>query len=352
MILGRITLFDGPGTAFRIMDLPSLPEPGPGECLVRIRLATLCGSDLHTRAGRRHGPVPCILGHEAVGEVVAAGAGFDRSLMGRRVTWTLTDQCGVCAPCSQWGLPQKCERLFKYGHAAHADGSGLNGCYATHILLRSGTTVVPVPDSVPDAAAASANCALATMVAVRRTLPPPGNLAVIQGAGLLGLYGCALLRSAGWPRVVVVDPQPDRLAWVGEMGGIPSTTSATHLVPHGSADVVIEVCGHSSVIPEGLQMLRPGGHYAWAGMVHPHSLVDLTGEAVIRGCITIRGSHNYTPADLHEAIRFLEVHGTKMPWDRMVSAPFALEALDQAFALAESSKWLRVSIDPRLPPPN
>jgi len=61
--------------------------------------------------------------------------------------------------------------FYKYGHAALTDGSGLNGCYASHIVLRPGTQIMTVPEALPDAIAAPANCALATIVNALETLP-------------------------------------------------------------------------------------------------------------------------------------------------------------------------------------
>ena len=116
-------VFDGPGQPFRPEQYP-LPTPGPGERIVAIRCATLCGSDVHTVEGRRHEPTPAILGHEGIGEVIAAGTGVEHDL-GRRVTWTLADSCGQCRFCQQLDLPQKCDDLFKYGHASLTDGTGL-----------------------------------------------------------------------------------------------------------------------------------------------------------------------------------------------------------------------------------
>jgi threonine dehydrogenase-like Zn-dependent dehydrogenase len=72
-----------------------------------------------------------------------------------------------------------------------------------------------------DSIAAPANCALATMVAATEILPKPCDVAVIQGAGLLGIYGCALLRNRGTRRVVVVDTELERLKLVEEFGGSP-----------------------------------------------------------------------------------------------------------------------------------
>ncbi|MFN0067014.1 MAG: zinc-binding dehydrogenase [Limisphaerales bacterium] len=349
MSTARVAIFHGPGEPFTLSErlLPAALEPG--QVLAAISLATVCGSDLHTVAGRRREPAPAVLGHEAVGRVLAVGAGRDPALVGRRVSWTLADSCGACPACREWALPQKCARLFKYGHAPLDEGAGLDGCYATHVVLRSGTTVVPVPDTVPDALAASANCALATMVAATEPFRGDGTTAVIQGAGLLGLYACALLRAAGWRRIIVVDAVPARLEIVPALGGEPAVGTAAEAVPEGTADAVIEACGQASVIAEGVRLLRPGGHYAVAGLVHPAGNLDLSGETLVRKCLTIRGTHNYAPRHLEAAVQFLACQGAGLPADRLVSPPLPLAEIGAAFALAASGAWPRVAIRPDLP---
>ena len=343
-----ISVFRGVGQPFERVERP-IPEPGPGEAVVALDLSTLCGSDLHTLRGRRHGPVPTILGHEGVGRVVAIGEGKESSWLGRRVSWTLTDSCGACRPCAAWGIPQKCINLLKYGHAPLTASGGLHGCYASHLTLRKGTHLVEVPAALPDAVAAPANCALATMVAVAESLPPPGDMAVVQGAGLLGLYGCALLRMAGWPTVFVVDHQPQRLTAVPRFGGTPVLAADSSPIPRDEVDVVVEVCGSAHAIPEGLRWLRPGGHYALAGMVHPDSALSLTGESLIRKCLTLRGFHNYAPRHLMSAINFLDRHRDTHPWESLVSPPMPLSRLEEAFALAQSGRWCRVAVTAREP---
>lgn len=337
----KVAIFDGPGRPFRLADLPIPSRLDPGELVVEVSLATICGSDLHTHAGTRREPTPCVLGHEGVGTVVAAAA--DRDVwMGKRVTWSSTDSCGRCPACTTWGLPQKCERVFKYGHASVAEAGGLHGSYASHLVIRGGTHLVQVPDHVPDSVAASLNCSLATMANVTEHLPDPCRVAVVQGAGLLGLHGCGLLRAAGVDRVIVVDPDEGRLARVADFGGEPARSRE---VPDRSADVVIEVAGAAAVVLEGLRMLRPGGHYLFVGLVHPQSLLDLSGEAIIRGCFSLRGFHNYAPRHLDRAVDFVG-HST-LPWSSLVSPPLPLASLEEAFALASTRRWPRVAISTR-----
>lgn len=346
MRFAQIAVFEGHGRPIRIATHPLPERLDEGEVLVAISLATVCGSDLHTLEGRRNEPVPSVLGHEAVGRIAAMGPGRPGWRLGERVTWTLADSCGCCRPCSEWDLPQKCDRLFKYGHAALSDGSGLNGCYASHIILRRGTEVVRLPDGIVDAMAAPVNCALATMIAAVETLPSTCRTVVVQGAGLLGLYGCALLRARGVPRVVLVDLNASRLALAKAFGGEAVEGSALGCVPPGGADAVFEVAGTSSVIPEGMRLLRPGGHYVWVGMVHPESRLELTGKSVIRKCLQIRGIHNYAPRHLRAAVAFLAETQSAYPWNRLVSPPLPLTRLEDAVRLARTGMWARVGVVP------
>jgi threonine dehydrogenase-like Zn-dependent dehydrogenase len=180
------------------------------------------------------------------------------------------------------------------------------------------------------------------MVNVTEQLPAPCDVAVIQGAGLLGLHGCALLRAAGVGRVIVVDTDEARLGRVADFGGEPRHSGDVH--PQ-SADLVIETAGVPDIVSEGLRMLRPGGHYLFVGMVHPDSALNITGEAIIRGCVSLRGFHNYAPRHLDLAVAFLGA--SSLPWFSLVSPPLSLERLDEGFALAATRRWARVAVSMR-----
>lgn len=339
----HVQFFYGPGRPFVPGYVPLPDSLQTGAVLVEISLATVCGSDLHTVDGRRSAPTPCILGHEAVGHVVqSARPGVSA---GQRVTWTLADSCGHCAPCARWHLPQKCDHLFKYGHAAFNDGSGLNGCYASHIVLRPGTQILEVPDNLPDSIAAPANCALATIINALEILPDPCETALVQGGGLLGLYAVAWLRHRGVRQVFCTDLSARRLELISAFGGTGLTAGGGEPVPD-NVDLVLEVTGVSSVVAEGVRALRPGGHYIWAGMVHPDTALDLTGEAVLRKCLTLRGVHNYAPHHLATGLDFLAKNHHRLPFAELTSPPLPLDQLNEALNLTRAREWQRVAIRP------
>ena len=89
---------------------------------------------------------------------------------GDRATFCVADNCGQCEYCLN-GLSQKCKSLFKYGHAAMSNGSGFNGSYASHIIIRKGTHMKKLPDEISDSLGSSINCALATMVNCVDSIP-------------------------------------------------------------------------------------------------------------------------------------------------------------------------------------
>ena len=115
------------------------------------------------------------------------------------------------------------------------------------------------------------------------------------------------------------------------------------MAPQG-VDAVIEVAGVAALVPEGIRLLRPGGYYCLVGMVHPNSRLDLTGEQIIRKCLTIYGIHNYGPQHLDRAVQFLEQTGDKYPYASLVSAPVPLQHLTDGIKLAKTQQWSRVSV--------
>ena len=356
---GERVVFQGPAIELCLTtEQAELPKIKEGEILGQIKAATICGSDLHTFLGKRNEPFPSILGHEGVVEVVDHACDNPDINKGDRLTFTIADFCQNCERCDS-NLHQKCYSLFKYGHSHLSDGTGWNGCYASHIVLRKGTHVTKLPDNLPSRIAAPLNCALATMV---NAVSPVVDLnclekerktngkktALIQGAGLLGLYASILFKEAGYKEIFCSDIHHDRLDMAAKFGALPIKLGSEeeHSLKNESCDVVLEACGVKSVFNEGLRVVKPGGTYVLTGMVHPDSKLDVTAEQIIRKCLTIHGIHNYGPTHLDQAVKFLSDTIDKYPYDDLISPSYSLHEINEAVELAKSQQYFRVCIEP------
>lgn len=333
-----------------------IPKPRPGELLVEVTCCTLCGSDLHTYRGQRSAPLPTILGHEIVGRVMQAGELFPGGFRpGERVTWSLCSSCGDCFYCRE-GIPQKCVELFKYGHQA-LDQSPLSGGLASYCLIRPGTAVHRIPDSLSDEEACPANCATATvMAAIRSAGDIQGQNVLIFGAGMLGLTAVAAARYRGAKTVFVVDLSHERLERAEEFGADVTILAGNSKEPladiiaqgtegHGP-DVVLEFSGVPAAVSDALRLCRIGGRIILVGTVFPTDPVLVEPEKLVRRMLTLQGVHNYTPNDLAAGLEFLASRQDSSDFASLVKHSFPLDEVDQAFRFAIENNPIRVAVRP------
>jgi len=319
-----------------------LPTLAQGEALVRIRCATICGSDLHTIFGRRAEPTPCILGHEMVANLIEANQVTDYYgnpiPLGTRITWSMLLSCNHCFFC-KLGLPSKCEQIFKFGHQQLASHHPLSGAFAEHCHLPSGTAIFLVPDNIPDEVAACANCATSTVAAVLRHAGLVSGLnVVVMGAGMLGLTACAMASWAGAASVVVIDPNHHRLALAPQFG------ATLENKPNPGFDLALEFAGTPQACEQALNSLRPGGHLILAGSVSPSAPIQISPEFIVRRMLRITGVYNYKPEDLATALHFLAQSQHRFPFASLVGQRFTLAEINTAIAFAERERPPRVAI--------
>ena len=358
-----IALFHGAGQPFELCER-NIAAPNIDEVLVQVSLATICGSDLHTFTGRRTAPVPCVLGHEAVGRIArptqVRDAYGEPLHEGDRVTWSIMAACGQCDYCNEWNLPQKCERLFKYGHARSETPYFLNGGFSDQICLRPGTAIYRLPDTVSDVQAVPLNCALATVLGGLATVEPiEGSSAVVQGAGLLGIYAVCCLRERGFEIVACVDRVAERLR-IAETFGATHTFNfledsaieigeALHDLTGGrGVDFAVEVSGAEAALVNSLDWLGIGGNCLTLGYVFPHADVTVDAHKIVTKCLTVRGNHNYHPSALGDALRFVEETQERYPFEELVGVVYPLGDINAAFNRAMQGDLIRVGINPNL----
>ncbi len=349
-------LFHHPSQQLELRQV-AVPRPRGGEVLVRVLGCTLCGSDVHTVSGRRSSPVPSVLGHEIVGEIVEFGqdapfpdlAGAPLRV-GDRVTWAIVAHCGECFYC-QRDLPQKCLRGVKYGHEPFTDRRALTGGLAEYCLLAAGTSFVRLPAELPLEVACPANCATATVAAA---IEAAGSLAgrnvCVLGAGMLGLTACAMAHLRGAATVIAVEPNATRREQALRFG-------ASHAIaPEGLAaiaaqitdghglDVALELSGASAAFTGACPVLRIGGILILVGAVFPGPMVPVSPEQIVRRNLTIRGVHNYAPKDLGTAVEFLMAAHERFALHELVGPWYPLKDVNLAFEQANDPSHLRVGV--------
>jgi alcohol dehydrogenase len=261
--------------------------------------------------------------------------------------------CGSCFFCLD-GLPQKCERLFKYGHERTSDRHPLSGGLADYCHLVAGTAIFRVPPDLPDVVACPANCATATVAAAMRYAGPcDGRVVLVQGAGMLGLTAAAMAASGGAPEVIVCDKLAERLLRAGRFGatrtvraddGDALRAAVAQATSGRGVDVAIDASGDPAAMEAGIELLRIGGRYVWVGAVFPVRPLAVSAETVVRKVLSIQGVHNYAPKDLRSALDFLQHRRAQFPFEGLVAETFALEDANAAFLRASQSGALRVAV--------
>ena len=363
MRTARAMVYEAPNTPFVAKEYP-LRAARAREVLVRITMSTICRSDIHSYQGHRPNPCPGILGHEIIGIVDQLGEEVrydmrgDPLAVGDRITWTEYFFDGECYYRDVLDMPQKCYGVRKYGHDLAEEPPHFLGGFAEYCYIVPGTGILKLPGELSDEEAAPLNCGVATMAAVTEAAAVGlGDAVVVQGLGLLGLYGCAMAKARGARLVIGLDTLPDRLAIAKRFGADHcidiSACSAAGLTdkvrdrcrPDG-ADVVIEVCGVPDVIPSGLDMLRTGGRYVLGGLVSPGADVNIDANVLVKKWITLRGIHNYHPRHLIQALDFVMANRARFPFKEIVDSHFSLDQLDEAFAKAANRSVMRAAIVP------
>ena len=326
----------------------------PGEILVRVTTAMICGSDLHMWRGEVpwFQKTPGIQGHEMVGVVEELGPGRETDSLGQplrpgdRVAYAYFLPCGQCAACLSGNTG--CPNRYRMRNPYTVDERPFLGAYADYYYLLPGQWVFRVPDDLPDGLVAPANCALSQVVYGLHEIGVwLADAVVVQGAGGLGLYTVALARDMGAGRIIAVDGVPERLELARAFGAdsvinIREATTPAERVrivrdqTNGQgADLVVEVAGVPAVVQEGLEMLRVGGRYLWMGNIVPGLETRIIPHDAVRQPKQILGVLAYDRWVLPRALSWLSRAKDRYPLERLVSRSYPLEQINEAFAQAE-----------------
>jgi L-iditol 2-dehydrogenase len=339
----------------RVEEVP-IPQPGPGEVLARVDVASVDFTDrkVYLRGTHPMIRIPGLFGHEWAGTIVALGAGVEeRWRPGMRVAAANSAPCPAESdrPCRQCrrGRISMCE-----------DIQYVNGAFAPYILLPSRLVRMnlhPVPAECPLERVVFTEPFACALQAVRRIPIHPLDAVAVLGAGPMGLFLLNALRHRLGPGQVVVslDFLDDRLQVAAAMGashtvnpkGRVAAEALRAAIGRSDADVVIEAIGAVETHREALELVGRGGTLVSFGGVSPGQLLPVDIGHLHYAEIAIQPIYHHTPADVAEAVRRL-VTG-EIPVERLITARLPLSELRTALQMVGDRTTLRTILLPDHP---
>ncbi|MHB1296798.1 MAG: zinc-dependent alcohol dehydrogenase [Anaerolineae bacterium] len=259
------------------------PTPKPGEALIHVAFAGICGTDLMIYLGKHpRAKAPLIMSHEFVGTIVEADGGAFAP--GTPVAVNPLLSCGVCYACRN-GIPHVCAKLGLVG----IDRDGGFAEYVSTPLH----TVRPLPANLPLVQAALIEPLAVAVHALRASNLRVGDVTAVLGAGPVGILTAQVARLAGARRVFVSEQSPRRLQIARDLGfevidvsqqnTVQTILDATEGV---GLPVVFETAGVQATITEAGKLGRPGGQILQVGMPKTPPMVDISGLSYREVCIT------------------------------------------------------------------
>lgn len=339
--------FYEPGKPLEIETLPD-PQPGPGEVIVAVRAAGVCGTDVHIAL---EGTIPTAntpitLGHEAAGVVAGVGPGVEAWQAGDRVCLMPHMPCGECYYCTT-GEEALCPRTQILG--VH-----LAGAFAEYVKMPA-DSLVALPDNVPFEIGAILTDAVSTAyhaVVCRGNLRPGEKVAVI-GCGGLGHHGVVWARQLAAGQIIAVDLAPGALERAKSAGADEvvdakegdAAKKIRSLTGGLGVDLALEFVGRAETVTEGLKSLRRGGRIVVVG-VGPERVILPPLQVFVGVEATLLGSMGFHRADLEQVIQL--VAEGKVDLSESVGQVLPLQAINDALRLVNerNSGGARVVVTP------
>ena len=296
-------------TKIKELQLVKVPRPiidQPGDVLLKVKSAGICGSDLHGYTGVTGRRIPpLIMGHEASAEVVAVGEAVTNLTAGMRVAIH-----PLVYPLSN---DQSKRRLM---------GMDAPGAFADYVVWPA-ANLYPLPENVSYEAGALAEPVAVAVRAVSKVKIQPDNTAFIVGAGPIGLLTLAVLRAAGLEKIAVSDTSAERLALARSLGakllinplkqnpreGVNSFTG------NNGVDIAFEAVGVTATVQQTLDAIRDGGSVVWIG--NNQRIIETDMQAIVTRELKIFGTYAMDENDFQRAIHLLAAG--QVPVDKIIN---------------------------------
>ncbi len=327
------------GTRFTLDEAPA-PVPGPGEVLVAVHTAGICGSDIHATQGLFPLAPPRVMGHEYSGVVVDVGPGVPRRLVGRAVACEPNYGCGTCPDCRA-GRESQCARCTRVGG------------FAERVVLPR-RCIHPLPAGLDPIGAALAEPAACCLAGLERFRMPPGATVLVIGGGVMGLLTLAFARLRGAATLLLSDPVAERRALARRLGADavvdPTAEDLEEAVERRTGgrgvDVACEAVGKPELVGLAARLVQPRGIVQLVGVCPPGSTPPLDLYDFHFRELTLLGAYGRGQA-FRRALALL----SRLPARELVTARFPLDRIDEAFAHASAARGIKTALAPGTPDP-
>jgi S-(hydroxymethyl)mycothiol dehydrogenase len=332
-----------------------VPDPGPGEALVRIQACGVCHTDLHYREGGINDDFPFLLGHEASGLVEAVGPGVDSPAEGDFVILNWRAVCGQCRACRR-GRPWYCFATHNAVQKMTLDGRPLApalgiGAFAEKTLVAAGQCT-KVDRAVAPSVAGLLGCGVMAGLgaALLTGEVGPGDSIAVFGCGGVGDAAIAGAKLAGATTIVAVDLDARKLEWARDFGAT-HTVDASREDPVEAvraatggfgADVCIEAVGNPKVFEQAFFARDLAGTLVQVGVPTPDMRIDLPFIELFGRGGRIKPSWygDCLPSRDFPLLIDLHLQG-RLPLERFVSDTIGLDDVEEAFHKMERGEVLR-----------
>jgi 2-desacetyl-2-hydroxyethyl bacteriochlorophyllide A dehydrogenase len=343
----RAVTFQAPGE----VQLDEVAEPellAADDAIVRVEASGICGSDLHIYHGRVQIEPGFVIGHEFVGEVIAAGNEVTRVAVGDRVLGTYGTACGECFFCKREEF-HKCDEARVYGHGATL--GSLQGAQAEQVLVpHANLTLRKVPEGLSDDVALFAGDVMGTGFHAIDSRPlAEGETAAILGMGPVGLCAVQAAKAAGASEVIAIDTVEDRLRMAESFGATP--VHLTEQDPRGEVkkltegrgvDLAVEAVGHPDALDMAIRLARKAGTVSVTGVYAERTEVHM-GVLWIKALTLTSGHANV----IKHLDRVLELLGEgKLDPAPLVTHHMKLDEAPDAYRIYDNREALKIVLAP------
>jgi len=312
-----------------------VPSIGPNEVLVRVRAASICGTDLHIygwdRWSQSRIKPPLTFGHEFCGVVERVGEEVSAVAPGEFVSAEMHVNCGHCHQC-RVGEAHICQNL-------RIIGIDQDGCFAEFVRIPA-TNIWKIDPAIPEHYAAILD-PLGNAVHAVLAGPVAGQTVLVTGCGPIGLMAIAVAKACGSSSVFATEVNDWRREMAKKMGADvvlnPAEGDAVARIKKDTAgtgvDVLLEMSGNQGAIAQGFRALRAGGRASLLGIPSNPVSLDLVNDVIFKGA-TVRGIYGRRMFETWVQMTSLLKAG-RLNLDPLFGERTSLEKFDEAFSLLQ-----------------